>query len=326
MTNELSDQSESDLKAKLRNSPAARSLLMEYKVGRLLQEQGWTVSQSPYYPDPQTAKLREIDVLAEQRWMISIRDQREDFVNLQLVIECKSAKAFHLLFGPESRFVMALSDRAYQSWLGHNDNAVTITQTLIAEGLSDVQAKLLLKRFEEIAAPEGTYRHQGYDITPAKAKFRTPAFRETDTQKEKEKEKESVLWRAILSLMSAMDSRIATSLVWKLERLGWAARRVQEDFEEYGIELFDGLAGDFSDALKELYVFHPIVVVDSQLWKVGPNDLESIDWRRLKLCTLGGKDWWFDVVHAPRFETYAASVTKHYAEYFAEKQAQRMGL
>lgn len=322
MSEKPSDSADTDLKVKLRKSDSLRSLRMEYEVGGKLQEYGWTVRQSPYYTDLQQTKLREIDVMAEQRWMISRGEGQEDFLNLHLVVECKSAKNFHLLFGPETG--PHFSDRMYRAWLGDEEND-RLAQVLTAAELTDPQVKTLLERFDQISAPEGSYRHPAWDIGPIGPSFRASSYRETNTGTDRT-EDGSVLWGAIMSLKSAVENRMKTSLDWKLKSMNHAVVWAKKDLDELDIEMAGHLESDFIDAVKEMHVFHPVVVIDSRLWKARPDDIEEIDWCRFKLSILGGKDWWCDVVHSSRFAAYGNAVTKHYADYFVGKQAKRMGI
>ena len=80
------------------------------------------------------------------------------------------------------------------------------------------------------------------------------------------------------------------------------------------------------DSLKEVYIFHPIVVIDSMLWKAESSELEQLKWCRLRFAISGGSDWWSDVVQEDHFASYAAEVTEHYTHCLASNQAQRMGV
>lgn len=326
MSEEATDSAKSDLRNKLANSPAMRSLVMEQGVGKALQGRKWTVSQSTYYIDLEENKIREIDVLAEQRWMIPRDDDQErDFLNLHLVIECKSAKGYHLLFGPEIGLVAEFSDKLHRAWLGYEDNSALVAQTLAAGQLSEAQVACALQDFFDIAAPDGKYRNLALDISPPGAVSRASAFRETNIGHEKDLDT-SVLWRASLALMSAVESLKRNSVKWKLEKIRYAADRAKKDAEELGIEPSGTLATVFINALEEVHIFHPIVVIDSMLWKAESAELESLNWCRLKFTISGGSDWWCDVVQVAHFTDYATAVTKHYVDYLAGKQAERMGI
>ena len=324
MTNNETGPPETDLRTKLRNSAACQSLFVEYEVGRILESSEWTISQSPYYVDPQEFKFREIDVLAEQRWGVPSENGQQNFVNLHLLIECKSNSSYHLLFGGETGLRRAFSDQLYRAWLGEGDGPTRVAEALTAGGLTEEEVACQLKRFKGIAAPDGRYRHPAFDIKPPTASFRASSFRETNIQKDRTEEGSAVLWKALMSVKSFMDRRMISTFTWTLDSVTWAVRREKEDFEEETIS--ENLDGDFVDALKEAYVFHPVIVIDSQLWKADASDIEGIDWGRLKLSVLGGKDWWCDIVHKPDFASYASGLSDHYRDCFAQQHATRMGV
>jgi hypothetical protein len=325
MTNKPPDDDENNLVSKLKKSSAMRSLSMEYEMGAILQEHGWNVLQSPYYTDPKEKKLREIDVVGMQRWGITGDSGGNDFINLQLVVECKQAKKFHLLFGPDTGLLKHTADMIEKVWLGDEVSKHLVDNVLDNKKLTANEIDCLRERFRALAAPDGQYRHPGIDIRPISAPFRAVSFRETDTRTDRTGKK-AVLWGSIMAVKSAIESQHTSSLEWHLENLDWAVRRVVRDREELGIDLNGSLDVDFLASIRNLNVFHPVLVIDSSLWKAESGDLKAIDWCRLKISTLSGKAWWCDVVHGPKFTGYATAVTKHYSDYFAKKQATRLGI
>jgi hypothetical protein len=89
---------------RLKSSKAMQSLAMEGGIGSQLRALNWDVLHSCYYTDVKEGKLREVDVVGKQLWERKTKEGRQILI-LHLVIECKSAKEYHLLFAPNSNLV-----------------------------------------------------------------------------------------------------------------------------------------------------------------------------------------------------------------------------
>lgn len=61
---------------------------LELRVGRLLREGGWHVEHARWFADPETDKLRELDIKAE-RWIGG--EDNATAMSVELVVECKSS-------------------------------------------------------------------------------------------------------------------------------------------------------------------------------------------------------------------------------------------
>jgi len=84
------------IETKLQRSDALRSLTMEKEVVRRLRRLGWECVHSCYFKDLETTKLREIDVVAQRDWTKKLQGGSQ-VARVNLVIECKSVRGYHLL-------------------------------------------------------------------------------------------------------------------------------------------------------------------------------------------------------------------------------------
>jgi hypothetical protein len=87
---------QSSLEEKIKTSTSWNSLLAERQVSDILTEHKWHSVHSSYYTDPDTNKLREIDVIARQTWVRKVKNI-SNYAQLAMVIECKSAAGYHVI-------------------------------------------------------------------------------------------------------------------------------------------------------------------------------------------------------------------------------------
>jgi hypothetical protein len=77
----------SDLRSKVLDWLSKQGHPFELQVGRVFHDAGWVVDYTKYYEDPNTSKIREIDVVA----MFGVMMDGE-FFSVNAVIECKTSK------------------------------------------------------------------------------------------------------------------------------------------------------------------------------------------------------------------------------------------
>jgi hypothetical protein len=103
---------EQDIKTKLLEWLNTQGYPLEMQVAQEFQSSGFTVTQSQYYADPETAKQREIDVVArkEGEW--------SDYflLNIQFAISCKNAtKRPWVVFSNETKHSSGVLEGAFIS-------------------------------------------------------------------------------------------------------------------------------------------------------------------------------------------------------------------
>jgi hypothetical protein len=81
---------------KLIASTSFQSLVTEEEVKSAFKQEGWQAIQSTFYKDLSTRVLREVDVLARNAWWCDMSAR----LTLEVVVEVKTMKGFHLLFSP----------------------------------------------------------------------------------------------------------------------------------------------------------------------------------------------------------------------------------
>src|SRR5829696_3675989 len=157
----------SDLQLKLAGCAAVESLTSEQRIVSTLRKLRWGTVHSSYYSDPKTEKMREVDVVGRQIWEYKPKSGMR-LADLNLVVEAKSAKGFHLVFSFIKHY--ADSSRANYCWIGVGDSTKErILQTLVRAGLDAQQITTLNKKFDRIAFPRGTSMIYHLTIPPPPA-------------------------------------------------------------------------------------------------------------------------------------------------------------
>ncbi|MFA6254883.1 MAG: hypothetical protein WC675_02470 [Patescibacteria group bacterium] len=98
------------------------------QVITFLRSLGWYILVSPYYNDNQTAKPREIDIIAEKRLDVIEWEQRYGFLIIQLFIECKYINN-SIVFWFDNKNTNAAEDMIVNNTcLPHHKDNITIDQ------------------------------------------------------------------------------------------------------------------------------------------------------------------------------------------------------
>lgn len=305
-----------NLLSRLTGSTSFASLSSEQKLAATLKSLHWTAIHGCFYPDLKTEKLREIDVLASRVWTSRKTKSLGANARLNLILEAKSAKGFHVLFSPLVR--RSTYRQANEEWLGREGiNHKRIFQTIVEAGLGEDKAAFILKKFGRSAySRRGGRKYLSVAAQPAKV--HASAFRETNIGGEKDLDS-SVLWKAMQSLSSAaanLKERYLRFCLhdWLMSEIEMAPT-LKIDPVTAAVEILDVL-------VRTTELYHPIVVIDAPLWIVEHGKLESIKWCRFEqLNTRGESERWFDVVHFPHFEAFAEDLTKHYEREFKKQRA-----
>jgi hypothetical protein len=304
------------LSHKLSSSSSVRSLLSEEHISEILRRQRWTCHQGPFYRDPIEGKLRELDVFASQTWQRG-RGRKREVAHLNLVIEAKSAKDWHLVFAGQ----IAGSDFEHRVWSGFlGPRHEWLRDALRRVGLPEEGIASLVRRFEARAFPNGIASLSPMFADAPPANLSVTAFRETNTDKEKELDN-SVFWRAVSGLRSATTAMEQ----W---RRGWHAEIFEVDQQDEDLQFLTPKSTFFDrkcdQSLGFVDILHPIVVIDSQLWMLRRSRLQQVPWCRfVQVSPIGSSEWWCDVVHSEEFESYARIISDYYSSFFRGRHARR---
>jgi len=304
---------------KIRNCSAWLSLEAERRVARDLSDQKWSVTHSCFFTDPETNKLREVDVVAHQSWE-RVRRTRHTHCQLNLVVECKSASGYHILFSAIREPSWA---QPHLFTLGQEgDNETFVTDRLRDVGLTDAQILEVMHDFKRYSYPDGRLRTRLLAVEPPPAPYHAAAFREHNIGSEKELDA-SVLWKAQMTLTSALTALKAADLRLLFEDLPGeiqAARLMKDDIVQAAFEYLH-LGIDFA------YLYHPVLVIEAPLWIMQGKRPAEIPWCRLhRQSAYGHSRWWFDVVSSKAFEQYAALVTAHYSKHLRRVGAKKQSI
>jgi hypothetical protein len=305
-----------DFLAKFSNSPSVRSLQAEQRASAILARLRWTCHQGAFYRDEKEGKLREIDVVARQMWKRG-RAHKEQIVRLNLILEAKSARDWHLVFAGGQREKRAgHTTRVWSGHLGH-DSYVWLREVLRLNHVPEEVMPDLIARFEAQAFPDDCALLADLFTEPPHAGVTATAFRETNVEKEKDLES-SVLWRAMSALRSATSSLGEGVRSWHADIFKLSSPKPYS---------WTNLQAEFDLACQESvrYVdtFHPIILIDSHLWlsREGRQPRRITTCRFYQLSAIGGVEWWCDIVHSSVFEQFARELSGFYARFFRQQGA-----
>jgi hypothetical protein len=270
------------------------------RVEDVLEELGWKTRHSPDYIDVRETKDRETDVLATRSWRRE-RKGESHVAHLSLLIECKGIHTEALLLAKMKRAEEA--DRLYHHWLGLDDDDLRNAIGTIA-GEAGFDAKKVLLRFEAMAYPQGRAVVYPLLVNAPRASIRASAIREAERDKE-----DSQIRKAMLQLFSALHGTSASVRDDSLRQLDDDLKqRTADDRLDYALE-------QIQSAATSVYLFHPIVVVDTKLVTVDhEGELAIVEWSRIERARVASTDRrWLDVVSSEHFEKYATQLTAWYS-------------
>lgn len=298
---------------RLESSEAYRSITAELEVASVLRAHGWKTTHGHYYVDPDTDKVRELDLWGHRLFRVRQPDDEEQFVHLLLPVEVKSANGYHLLLAGGSGS-SRVSDR-HVSWFGYQAerHPERLAGFLGKLGLERSLAAELTGRFRELAYPNETARVRGSSVEPPRPRYYFSAFRETNIGGTKTLGN-SVFWRANMALKSAVRSK-------KSAHVRGCYADVRTDIR--AAMLFDQPISSYFESgairlLNVLLSFHPVVVVtDAQLWRVSDGMQQTDSARFYEAGTPGFPTWWVDIVTRDGLKGHIRLLTDHYVSALA---------
>lgn len=300
----------------LKRSEAHRSLRAEHDVANCLKEMGWKVTQSPYYLDKKTKKLRELDVIASGLWIKPLKSG-DLHAKVNIFIEVKTNTNFHILLsGTTSN---SFSFNGNEHWIGYSDEAQKkIEEMLPRFDMENHNVLDFIHHVEKIAFPKHIMRTSKLRLKPPPEENCFSAFRETNGKTEKDLDN-SVMWRASLALRSAIQSA-------QEELNEGLAKDLGADLEVARREKLP-----YTDAIETIKLhactinlYLPVVVIQSRIWSSQSSNPKELKWARVvQLETYGNTKDWVDVVNFNHLEEYISTRTEYFDRSFKKLQANR---
>lgn len=300
----------------IKRSDAYKSLRAEQDVNACLVRLGWRTTQSPYYLDKKTGKLRELDIVASGYWLKPLK-AGDLIAKVSIFVEVKTNSDFHILCSGVAAKPFAFESNEH--WIGYSEEAGRkIEERLSRFNLENETVLDFIHHVEKIAFPKHTMRTSALRLKPPPVEHCFSAFRETNGKSEKDLDN-SVLWRATLALRSAVQSAqeelnesLATDLATDLE----AARREKLPFQS--------ATGTIEQHACSLNLYLPIVVIQSRIWSAQSANPEELKWIRLvQYGTFGNTQDWVDVVNFNHLEEYMNAQSKYFDRLFRKARAKR---
>lgn len=294
----------------LSKSDSLKSLLAEREVVRKLQKLKWNVSHGAYYTDPKESKLREVDVIGKQYWVRGLVSGPQS-LKINLVVECKSLKNTNIIISPkesdEERHISRLS-----YWFGRetSEEDGELQKVLVKYGIEQNLIPKLNRLFEKKAFPREIAKTATLHLDPIFAEYQSTAFREISASAEKELDA-SVLWRATQTVSSAVRSDIIKTKKWHMEMISMTAQFADKTSKDsYIREIVD----DFEKLSSSVSIWHPIIVLDAQLWSLSKTKLTPINWFRFgEVETDDAYSLWCDIVNREHFDSFIRSLDTYYS-------------
>lgn len=296
-----------ELTEKITASPAARSLLMEMSVAEALERHGWLATQSSYYTDIEEGKVREVDVVGKRSGKVARKLGATDTC-VSMVIECKSVKDYHFLFvkfGKDNVVYPLALQGVVWGRPGYRDRVMDAISQLLFDGKEMTQiAEHYDDRFLRFEALD-----ESVMLDPPHAPFQATAFRETNIATERALDN-SVLWKSGQTLASAIQSLVAQDFAFEMVAIASGHKTAQI----YGHDMVEAVITGIDELNENAFLYHPVVVLDGNLWAIDANGTSRLDWCRVRLFEALGDlgEWWFDVVSIDHLEPYLQLATEHY--------------
>ena len=262
-----------------------------------------------------SGKFREIDILGKMSF--STNQKELQYSEIAIIIEVKSLSNYHLIFDADLKNNKILSN--YAIWPGYDiyNQYSKLKAILERTEFSSKQKKEFINFFKNKTFP---------DEFSAIAEIKPPtfreinsytSFRETNTNVTKDLGN-SVLWKSFQSLESAC--RGYEDYMW--ESLDNDIIYFSESLLSNKSKKIEGI--DLDSDINRHISLHKILVVEANLWNIIDNKPSEINYCRLVQSEIydDGRKW-IDVVNFKYFDEYITNVTKHYLNFYENKQMKR---
>jgi hypothetical protein len=315
---------------KLFSSPAANSLKVEARVAALLKENKWEAERGVYYPDPETGKLRELDVYGMQ-----VLDKPRaskgtgcPIINLSVFCECKTLSGSNIIFSP-SMLPKWVTNVSIVHWLGTEAQLRRMVLRIAdeIETKDNDRIRRIYNYVIERAYPrdERSLRHHA-KVSPPPVDVFSTTFRETkggELEKEKfgDTNRINPVWSAIRSILAAVEAARKRA---KRTSLDWVHGST---IKFNGMDAFCENTTFFLDAeLMRYSFFHPFIVLGARLWCLNGDQLNEVQSARLFLKSLNEKNVYVDIVTEHSVDHYIRNMVAHYEQVSRKSNAETWNL
>jgi len=299
------------LKKFLHGTDALNSLMSEMEIVKIFQDSQWAVTHGFYYNDPKENKVREIDIKAVQWWNRKVKGNSQN-LKLNIIAECKSLKGTNIIIAPYHPQGFEKEPRI-SHWIGWDSEEEhgLLQAEMVRLGVPIKFIRDYNKEFSKKAFQDGEAKVAGLLVDPPAAVFQTTAFREISSKREKDLDS-SVLWRAVQGVSSAVESCYlgaktgAGELVELAVRFGDKAN--QPRYRE-------GIISAFDTSSNYVEIWHPVVVLDADLWVLNKKELVKVEWFRFgPFKSIDSNFLWSDVVSQKCLSKYVNYVSNYYKD------------
>jgi hypothetical protein len=295
--------SDKPIAEQIRDSEAVQSLFKERDVATQLIELGWNANHGYFYDDPETRKLRELDLHAQQHF----REQAgQRLITINALVEVKTMRGYHVVFAGDRSTDSEFCNRA---WLGYH--VPELLEAASRAGLSRENVADLSALVERAMAEEhGESPLDGLCVEPPQAPFVGAAFRETNIGTAKDLDA-SVIWRGAHVTFSAIESLKAKFVDWEITDIVRGAKMAT-----YHPELSNLLRIALPGRMRRVEIFHPLVLTSAHLWRCEDDSVAEVPWVRWLRASTSGSAW-CDIVTAGAAQDYFSMLTDHYLSHCA---------
>jgi hypothetical protein len=303
-----------DIRSQLLSSDAVNSLQMEARIAEAFTQSDWKVERSAYYTDPESGKIREIDVHASK---VFDRPRRRRGIGAPLIhfeafCECKSWNGSNIIF--EASQTPESYQYTQEYWVGSEPELRKIVSAITEDAKLNEPARIqaLYNYFVDRAYINGGKSFRHFVVMPLPpTDLVSQAYRETKSGKisdenQAEGKKTNPSWNAILSTLSATraaEVRTRRSILSSLDT---------DDIKFLGIKSFLEGASFFFDAELMRYVFfHPFIVHNAKMWNLREGELSQVGSVRLFISNINGAMSYVDFVSEEKSEEYVKRLAAH---------------
>jgi len=283
-------------KRSLLNKEALQSLRDELKVKSLLDRPHWHSVHSHHYLDTAENVWRELDALSLRQWTGALGDQPVR-VKLYILVESKSLRGKQILlprFNPVKQAVLT-------DWLGQHGRRDERLEEFARVGIPlDLASQLDFGLFS--AGAEIFPDSPSMLFPPRLNIWNSAGFVEAQNAGGAVAElRASVVWKARLGLQSAARALVAPEVAQNRRELLMAlqfARIAEISTQQADFDLHAEIRKYVQKVRFSMLVFHPILVVDADMWGLLGDDVQLLDHVRLHQTGVSRYPYfWLDIVH-----------------------------
>lgn len=284
-----------DDRSKLVNAKALQSLRDEVRLQSILDKPSWVAVHSHYYMDISSNQWREADAVAFRAWR-GFLQKRPIRLKVVILVESKRLAEKHLLL---PRFE-PLRQAIIFDWLGSQRRSRERFEAYEQVGLD---SRLAHRVDQEVGGNVADIMPGAPNLLrpPATAQWHAAGFVEAKNGEGKPEEPgASVVWKARLALQSAAQALAQEELDFSRQELLLAlqfARLRQMAAGSEDFDLYSEIVAQIRDRVFTITVFHPMIVVDADIWGVLPEELVPVQHARVHLTGVSRYPYyWFDLV------------------------------